>query len=1304
MPTAPATPSLPQVSFVNLYSEDPWKKRQRVRIQQACSECRRQKIKCDGQKPCKSCKKSDRNCIYNVSLGSMSTGSRDDQPHLTSSDDPAATPTASPNGGSVSSDGTPTSATASGDLLHQLQQQLQYQQQQQQQQQDSLQRASPSHGHSPHPHPYSKQQSQQHHNQHVVGHRNHGQHGKEVGHEHVKQEPSDHVKPSPLRKDSRHDRKSQDPTESKNRVQVKDIGKYGVPLDEWQKQDATSIQARKSSSANPSPHALKHGQSDAAQSQPQSQPPATPPTQQLPLMTPTFQTFLQAPVPQDLLLQQQQQQFMHDQQRQQLPSPLQQHPFQQSQGQTPLLVQSPPTNSIQDINTCIDDLESKHTHNTLVYIMESLKLTDSANPTSRKAYDLVVEKKAEDLNSIPPEISLPSELSLPTRSTDLPSIEIRDHLVDTYFTYRYPIWPIIHKTDFLTQLHDPNSTPSLLLLNALFAYASRYSTWPVLRSDPEKPETAGQLFLERAQAMLPAFLMAPRLSTVQALLFLAQLEDNATQRHTYHSMAVRMAQLLDLHKNCQHMGLPDDERETRRCIWWTCYMNDRLLALSTRKPAIIHDGDFNIDFPFQEHIYDGPGNNSVSLSHYYSPPQLFYQFLLLSKIIGGVLKHFTKVANKRYRSSDAHEVALTALDEALFTWLASLPDHLQYTPASDTLTAKTLPSPYVAALHLYFYSILHTLHNPYMDSSNPRATIDMPKSSPSLERCTLAASMITGLSRSLCFQPQYGLNFGSQCYAILHAAIMHLTNTANTTSYQSLKSKSQFISTLSVIKAYAQHYAFEGVKKSSDVMDNIYNWQVARHQDESPSPSLGQSTPSLSSIASVSSPVQTAIMREVRHPDHHHVLHHLHHPYLRSDSSPSSPRLGPNGGVSTNFPSLCIPSSPAPAHESALTSRARSPWQLTHNNSVATSITGTPTSSGSPLMKSELDRSQTLPSSIGSSAIRGVVNCSSEPTPESQALLSDLYSQNPTITFDNGRVSPLDQTSLGAILGFDLPHSSNEEEDNAYWNAQANSLGGMDGWNQQLMSATEHVSYKSNIGGPAEYLGGNNSLGSLEPNYFDSLGEAHGVDFSGFGVGATGASYGAAFGGQVTAMGITNNLVFQTQQQRKEEMRREQEQRQQQLQQQQQQQQQSFSSSSPSTQRDTSQTFIKRESPFQFSPEVVNQVYQKTLSVMETDQGVLENKQNPMRVSASASPLTEMTLPTPLLKSENTSIQQQQQQQQQQQEQEQQELLRRQMSGDQSDDGLGIDMQSDASTYFNSPLEGLAVDDTAMEDIAEETW
>ncbi|KAF9435077.1 hypothetical protein BGZ76_006955, partial [Entomortierella beljakovae] len=196
MPTAPTTPSLPQVSFVNLYSEDPWRKRQRVRIQQACSECRRQKIKCDGQKPCKSCKKSDRNCVYNSSSGTSSPSTKEDQQL---------------NDDSTSMNSTNAESNATLD---------------QQQEYGSSQSNSPSHSHSPHP--YSKHQTV-------------GRHQSKDGNSSIKQEPSDHVKPSPLRKDSRQDRKNHD-SDSKSKVHIKDIGKYGVPLDEWQKLDDSTTQ------------------------------------------------------------------------------------------------------------------------------------------------------------------------------------------------------------------------------------------------------------------------------------------------------------------------------------------------------------------------------------------------------------------------------------------------------------------------------------------------------------------------------------------------------------------------------------------------------------------------------------------------------------------------------------------------------------------------------------------------------------------------------------------------------------------------------------------------------------------------------------------------------------------------------------------------------------------------------------------------------------------------------------------------------------------------------------------------------
>ncbi|KAF9321608.1 hypothetical protein BG003_000924 [Podila horticola] len=185
MPTAP---SMPQVSFVNLYSEDPWKKRQRVRIQQACSDCRRQKIKCDGQRPCKACQKAERTCVY------------------------AAGPTHHPHPPGTSS--ASASATTSANNSHP---------------------PTPTIGSTPTLSSPRETTS--------------GANSKDDDFK-VKMEPDESRVPPPLRKDSRktqnghnhgpHGHGSQEhPMGDDVKIQIKDIGKYGIPLDEWQKDDSS---------------------------------------------------------------------------------------------------------------------------------------------------------------------------------------------------------------------------------------------------------------------------------------------------------------------------------------------------------------------------------------------------------------------------------------------------------------------------------------------------------------------------------------------------------------------------------------------------------------------------------------------------------------------------------------------------------------------------------------------------------------------------------------------------------------------------------------------------------------------------------------------------------------------------------------------------------------------------------------------------------------------------------------------------------------------------------------------------------
>ncbi|KAF9418397.1 hypothetical protein BGZ94_009714, partial [Podila epigama] len=209
MPTAPSPSSLPQVSFVNLYSEDPWKKRQRVRIQQACSDCRRQKIKCDGQRPCKACQKAERTCVY--------AAGPTHHPHPPGASSSSASTSSSP--ATSTSVSTTTTAAAS---------------------------AASSHTHTPTcsttPTPGSSRDAGGSTTSSKAATAS-GKNSASRDDHHdfkVKQEPDESRVPPPLRRDSKHHHHGHGHGHEDVKIQIKDIGKYGIPLDEWQKDDSAS--------------------------------------------------------------------------------------------------------------------------------------------------------------------------------------------------------------------------------------------------------------------------------------------------------------------------------------------------------------------------------------------------------------------------------------------------------------------------------------------------------------------------------------------------------------------------------------------------------------------------------------------------------------------------------------------------------------------------------------------------------------------------------------------------------------------------------------------------------------------------------------------------------------------------------------------------------------------------------------------------------------------------------------------------------------------------------------------------------
>lgn len=98
---------------------------------------------------------------------------------------------------------------------------------------------------------------------------------------------------------------------------------------------------------------------------------------------------------------------------------------------------------------------------------------------------------------------------------ELPPQDLSDHLITLYFNHFYPFLPLFYKRELCTKQISP------LLLNSIYAIASRISPDIRVRSNSASSDTAGDVYYERAEKLLDESYDVPSISTVQALLLLA---------------------------------------------------------------------------------------------------------------------------------------------------------------------------------------------------------------------------------------------------------------------------------------------------------------------------------------------------------------------------------------------------------------------------------------------------------------------------------------------------------------------------------------------------------------------------------------------------------------------------------------------------------------------------------------------------------------------------------------------------------------------------------------------------------------
>ncbi|GAA5936055.1 uncharacterized protein JCM15063_002694 [Sporobolomyces koalae] len=376
-------------------------------------------------------------------------------------------------------------------------------------------------------------------------------------------------------------------------------------------------------------------------------------------------------------------------------------------------------------------------------------------------------------------------LGLAEGEDHLPDLETQHHLLQAYWTYVHPHFPILYKVSFMRQYRhslahssadtvgSPSSSfghgpvPSVLLLS-MFALSARYCDLYSNSGEGGNLWDAGEEFLQNARKILNHEYGSSRLVMVQALLLIAYREIGVgamSSAWMAGGMAIRMAQDLGLFRDADKWFLPvqrfsHEEKQTRKRIWWGCIIMDRYTSSYIGRPGAIHERDYDTGFCSEDEPDEHEQWRPIRLdgTDYHSPaknpesqfPEEITKVLkaypttrahtlscynakaALAVIINRIISNIYAIRIRVLGQSS--ETLLSLLDQSLASWFLALPPHLSYNPASSDV-----PAPHILSLHLQFYSSLILLHRPFIPGQNSSQS---PGSFPSHSICTTSANAI----------------------------------------------------------------------------------------------------------------------------------------------------------------------------------------------------------------------------------------------------------------------------------------------------------------------------------------------------------------------------------------------------------------------------------------------------------------------------------------------------------------------------------------------------------------------------------
>ncbi|KAI9244705.1 fungal-specific transcription factor domain-containing protein [Phascolomyces articulosus] len=404
-----------------------------------------------------------------------------------------------------------------------------------------------------------------------------------------------------------------------------------------------------------------------------------------------------------------------------------------------------------------------------------------------------------------------------------------DRLMKIYFMNVHPLLPVINKGEFLRQYRDQADTyPSAELLNAMFGAAARFieiesrkqessNAYPELHCC-EAPENWHIRFFEQAHAI--ATINPPRssVSTVQTTVIIYNTSGNVSSSESegwlMSGAAIRLAQFFAINRDCDGWDIPEQEKETRKRVWWSLYISDRFQAANVGRPLSIYDEDNDVGYPDPSEswaeVLDDPTDEDDDAwprfpSATFRPEstegrveiyQLFIQLIKLSEILGHILQALYTPRARKISLKYGWNQIVTRLDHELTEWRFGFPTALERIKYKDFDEITGYFAPTIASFLLSYFGCLILLHRPFIERDTNNN--DRPSYS-SFRISTSAATRGIRIAERMSIRDYLMLPYCFNITPILQFSLIHIYNSRSPDGRIAAPSKAYFHKTMELV-------------------------------------------------------------------------------------------------------------------------------------------------------------------------------------------------------------------------------------------------------------------------------------------------------------------------------------------------------------------------------------------------------------------------------------------------------------------------------------------------------------------------